>query len=192
MSSKTFLKACRLAYENGENIFLGGGEPTLHPRFWEFLGLAMRYNGTDGEVEVGIITNGSRTEDALALARLAKRGAIYAGLSQDEWHEHIDERVVRAFTKPDQFLRDGPPDLREIRNVRTPWAQGRAKDWGNEGCSCEEIVVTPDGRLYACGCLAVQLGTVERPEVVEWGVHECRNADREVLGAVTSSKGEKA
>lgn len=172
MSTKTFLKACRLAWANGENIFLGGGEPTMHPRFWEFIGLALRYNGSDGEVEVGVITNGSRTEDALALARLARRGAIYAGLSSDQWHDPIDERVVKAFTKGPLETGRGN-DLRDIRCCEEPYAQGRAKDWGKEGCCCEEIVVVPDGRLYACGCLTRQLGTVERPAVIEWGRHEC-------------------
>jgi sulfatase maturation enzyme AslB (radical SAM superfamily) len=176
MSRRTFIRACKIAEQNGENIFLGGGEPTLHPHFWEFLGLALRYNGTDSEIEVGVITNGSRTDDALALARLAKRGAIYAGLSQDEWHASIDKMVVMAFTKNNKSYgsrNDGPVDLREIRSVGSPHAQGRAKDWGGDGCCCPEIVVVPDGRIFGCGCLSVQLGTVEHPEVKDWGRHEC-------------------
>ena len=41
MSRETFNKALALAVEAEQNITLGGGEPTLHPLLFEFIGKAI-------------------------------------------------------------------------------------------------------------------------------------------------------
>ena len=45
-------------------------------------------------------------------------------------------------------------------------AQGRAHDWGTqEGCICDDMVIDPDGKIYACGCREEQFGTVQHPQI---------------------------
>ena len=72
-------------------IALGGGEPTLHPKFWKILTYALSKGFP------WLATNGSKKEDALMLCDLAKKGKISVALSQDEWHDPIDPEVIEAF-----------------------------------------------------------------------------------------------
>ena len=123
----------------------------------------------------GLVTNGSITQTALALASMAKAGAIYCRLSRDKYHDPIDERVVRAFTKSNPFHTPSNNDSREIGTNSRVYATGRAKTWGDEeGCVCSEIVVTPSGAIYACGCKAKRFGTVFNPAIPDdWDRGEC-------------------
>ena len=150
MTIATFKKAI----EWEEYVTLGGGEPTLHPKFWEILGVAL------GHAEsVYLVTNGSVTETALTLASLAKRGVIGCALSQDDFHDPIDGRVIQAFTKDktprDSFLAvPGSMDQREIRNTtydQEPHMAGRC-DWGTLSCACSDLIVKPSGIVHACAC----------------------------------------
>jgi hypothetical protein len=168
MDRATFLKACKLSENHGDSPFLGGGEPTVHPLFWDFFGIALAHS--EEESGFGIITNGKRTDDAKRLARLARAGICYAALSQDPWHEKIDPAVIKAFTKTSTgYPSHDSRDYREIRTNRgAVFNVGRAKETniGNEEkCCCSEIVVDPDGRLFACGCKQIQLGTVDAPAI---------------------------
>ena len=94
MSQKTFDAAINLAENYSETISIGGGEPTLHPRFWQFLGQCL---GTFDSV--WLATNGSKTKTALQLANMAKKGILGVALSQDTYHDPIDPTVIQAFTK---------------------------------------------------------------------------------------------
>lgn len=93
-------KAIDEASESGDlDITLGGGEPTMHPQFWEIAAYAVKTLDRVTECGVFVITNGKRTGDALALAWLADHGVLSAELSQDCWHDPIEEEVVEAFRK---------------------------------------------------------------------------------------------
>lgn len=155
MSKRVFEAA--LAFGD-DGISLGGGEPTLHPHFWEFLALAL------GSAEyVWLATNGSQTKIALVLAKMARKGVIGCALSQDEYHDPIDPSVVAAFTKKksdnpyDNPNRPIGDDLREIRTV-TKHPQNLApfrdpEDGGDPSrCACSDIFVTPSGKIRYCGC----------------------------------------
>ncbi|MFA5234782.1 MAG: hypothetical protein WC390_10315 [Sulfurimonas sp.] len=163
MSWETFKCAVDMADEYGEYITLGGGEPTLHPDFDRMLMYAIAH------ANVYIVTNGSQTDRALALAALAKRGVIGCALSQDVWHDPIDESVVKAFTKkPFIKYNEVDNDEREIRDIgryfngKTSgvFRQGRAarrifveNNLTEIGCACEnEPFVRPSGKVYQCGC----------------------------------------
>jgi len=141
MDEKTFLAAVKFAADRGEYVAIGGGEPTIHPKFWQFLGIAL------GECEyVWLATNGKETRTALALAGLAKGSErLSVALSQDDWHEPINPIVVDAFRKAGL-------ELRNVGKNDSPMAQGRAKTWGREGCVCSTMIVRPDGAIKPCGC----------------------------------------
>jgi MoaA/NifB/PqqE/SkfB family radical SAM enzyme len=145
MTLKTFKNA--LEYES-ECITIGGGEPTIHPKFWEILGIAL------GSVySIDLTTNGSITDTSLALARMAKKGIISCSLSQDAWHDKIDQKVIDAFTKEKQSIYDNntPNDYRGIRTITEPISSGR---WwgGTDECFCEDLFVCPNGDVKPCGC----------------------------------------
>jgi hypothetical protein len=154
MSLETFNAALNLVQDYGSTLFIGGGEPTVHPDFWTFIGMALSKNL---EGPPWLATNGKRTEDALALARLAKKGSLAVALSIDQWHSPIDPTVIDAFTrrKPVPYggsdYRESGSDYREIRSIMEPFKAGRWKD-GPQECVCEDICVEPDGTIKQCGC----------------------------------------
>jgi len=169
MSIETYKNAIKLAEECGDTIAIGGGEPTIHPQFWEFLGLALGANTDEGYLWMA--TNGSQTDTSLALANLAKRGVMGVALSQDSYHDAIDPRVIQAFTKTESRysgFNNQTPDAREIRNVDDKEIKsGRCKT-GKDGCCCEDIVIDPDGTIRGCGCNdAPKWGTVDNPAIPE-------------------------
>ena len=173
MTKNIFEAACKLAAGHDECIFLGGGEPTLHPEFWEFLGIAMKYSASNCEDHrVSLVTNGKKAKDAIALAKLARQGIISAALSQDEYHEPIDEMVVQAFRgkprDPWSYRPEDHRDFREIRTVSRIIARGRGINISGavDECICPELFVKPDGRIFHCACDdAPQYGTVLKPRL---------------------------
>ena len=163
MSLATFKAILQDCIDHGDIPFLGGGEPTLHPRFEEFLMLAIIAVAEIGDGPVGIITNGGVTKRALYLANLAKAEIISAQLSRDIYHDEIDPKVVDAFASIPNGIRDTTKG-----GVREPLPQGRAleilgldpiedaedinmiKDGSN--CVCGDSVCTPNGVIRQCGC----------------------------------------
>lgn len=163
MTLETFRNA--ISYED-ESITLGGGEPTIHPFFWQMLGESMARVSN-----VFIVTNGSQTETAIALARLAKKGLLGVDLSLDEFHDPIDPKVIEAFTKDksSSYSSDNT-DFRQIRDTSDHLIKaGRCKD-GEKGCICEDLIVRPNGDVMACGCKkAEKFGNVNTSfEMPDW------------------------
>ena len=145
MSMDIFKKAVELSESgNYDTITLGGGEPTLHPQFWEFLGHAM---GSDRS-PVWMATNGKRKRISLALADLSRNNIKFrVALSQDDFHDPIHPDVIKKFKANDLEIRHTPPEL--VIN------KGAAKDNGigvTDRCACAETLVEPDGRVSVCGC----------------------------------------
>lgn len=179
MPMRTFYAALRVLQPGV--ISIGGGEPTLHPRFWEILMESKSYMEFEqGDGSIWLATNGSRTKIALALASLAKSGAIGCALSQDRYHDPIDPRVVKAFTVDREQRADN--DCREIRNVDGKEIYAGRCDFGTtDRCVCPGLVVRPDGKVYSCGCNdAVYFGnvhdtTLNIPE--DWDRDECWKSD---------------
>ena len=146
MTAETFSAAIRMAEEYGYTISIGGGEPTLHPLFWSFFGEALGAN-----VEyVWMATNGKITKTALALAGLAKGSERFScALSQDRFHDPIEQRVVDAFRRANLELRDTSQNLSNT---------GRAKknNLGHDDhCVCGGLSVKPNGDIKPCGCAGV-------------------------------------
>jgi len=169
MSREIFVLACQLAEQMNVFIDIGGGEPTVHPLFWDFIGIALRYKS---DYIVCTATNGKIKEDALALARIARLKVLRVDLSLDLYHEPIDYDVVYAFEKT-----SGPAwdyyDFRGIRDVthngtQDPAPFGRAASWAapkDIRCPGNDLAVAPDGTIYACGCRKKTYGTIYEPKL---------------------------
>ena len=162
MSAETFRQALELAKREEIPITLGGGEPTLHPQFMEFLWWSIRtvaaLTHEIGMPAVGLVTNGSQTDVALELAALARIGVICASVSKDEFHDPIDAQVFRAFEPAKE-----PGDYRRINKRHLIVPAGRAKRWGDhpfKRCVCDGPFIIPSGDIYSCGCRIRQLGHV--------------------------------
>lgn len=148
MGLGTFRKALKVAGHHGEYVTLGGGEPTVHPRFEQFLFEAIGAPGVDG---VWVITNGKHKRRALMLAKLnGVLNGFGAELSTDHYHEPVDTEVFDAF-------RGRHRDV--IRGGREPLAVGRGQDEvgmtfeeADPDCPCVDWSVMPDGTILQCGC----------------------------------------
>jgi len=149
MSIETFRNA--LLMGDSESTTLGGGEPTLHPMFAQML-----FEAIGNSEWVWLATNGSQTETALTLAKLAKKGVIACALSRDIYHDPIDDRVIKAFERPADdftpFKHKPSSDCREIRDVTGKEIKAGRMKLGIKGCVCPEMIVKPDGTIRACGC----------------------------------------
>lgn len=158
------------------SISIGGGEPTLHPRFWSYLTDAIAAFDN-----VWLATNGSQTATALKLAKLARKGVIACALSQDEYHDPIDPSVVTAFwegkKQRDYFSLREERDCREVRTV-TNHPENMAlfrdpeKGGSPENCPCQELIITPSGKVRFCGCknapvIGDVFGGFQKPEGTE-------------------------
>lgn len=171
MSFSVYKAAIKLAGGFDCSLVIGGGEPTIHPEFWEYLGLALSV-----PVEsLWMATNGSVTETALRLSELARKGVLGVALSMDPWHGKIDQRVVKAFNGKRVFGYSGEDqnDCREVRDVsRSVISSGRAVEYGvgtRDACPCEGLFVDPYGAIWACGCKQVSFGTAFNPDIPgEW------------------------
>jgi hypothetical protein len=148
----------------GEGISIGGGEPTVHPRFWQIFGIVLSEVEPEG---LWMATNGKRTKDALRLANLARRGVLGVALSLDQWHDRIDPDVIKAFQRG-PFGHGPGADLRETRMVQKVSYRGRVEEWDVgealvevvDWCVCEDIVVDPSGAVWSCGCKEENFGNV--------------------------------
>lgn len=139
MTFKTFKKAVDMS---SGMIVMGGGEPTIHPQFEKMLFYAL----ANCEY-VSIITNGKKTDTALALAKIANKDDCILGveLSQDPYHEPIDGRVVKAFESINGVFR---------RNTSNHLVNAGRCDFGySDDCICDgDPFVKPNGDVYQCGC----------------------------------------
>ena len=166
MSRDTFLKALKMGYHR--NITIGGGEPLLHPDFWELLIIAIA-SGSNARV----VTNGLLDHGAITLAELARRGIIRAQLTLDKWHTPIKSSVVAAFKEGLTHFKS-PLDGRRVKEYNFAVKAGRA-DFGIPGCCCDELTVLPDGEIYGCGCFKQHFGNVDNysiPNWYQWGCTE--------------------
>lgn len=174
MDKATFRAALALSEERDSMLAIGGGEPTLHKQFmpWLFEAICTQTMSYE-EFPVFVATNGTNTKIALKLAGLASKGVINGCLSLTEWHQtgsgpKASSEVIEAFRSPDRNSSRSDYDYREIRGEDgyEPYAQGRAKEFTDkEGCCCDDLVVAPDGTLYACGCKLEQFGSVHAPMI---------------------------
>lgn len=150
MSTQVFKKAVALANKYGDWIFLGGGEPTIHSKFKNFLGIAILENECD-DMPVGLITNGSNEQLTLRLLKLSKAGIISCHVSVDDWHDEISPKVIQMATMYKAIRKTKYDNLSN---------SGRAKGFGKSHCCCDDLFIKPNGDIYPCGCSISKIGNI--------------------------------
>ena len=176
MNEETFKQALEF-YSTANDymgLAIGGGEPTLHKRFMPWLFEAIcAATMSEEELPVFVATNGTNTKVALKLAGLARKGLIMGALSLTQWHREQSvqptQEVIDAFRRGTSHVMSDADDCREIRGERhyEPYAVGRAKEWGAEGCCCDTMVIDPAGIIWECGCKLKSMGSIWAPIIPE-------------------------
>jgi organic radical activating enzyme len=171
-----------IAFARGytESISIGGGEPTLHPRFFDVLKMCL-----ENFDYVWLATNGSQTASMYRLANIINgedypdcecseedidnglcecwNDTIYqedklsVALSQDCFHDPIDNRIVELWTKKANVHKHSHFEIRNVsQSMSGIIAQGRAIEtgsgWNTDDCACSDIIIKPSGKLRLCGC----------------------------------------
>jgi MoaA/NifB/PqqE/SkfB family radical SAM enzyme len=181
MSWSTFCDALALAEQYGDQVSLGGGEPTLYPDFWQALQEAVR-----SDVEcVWLATNGSKREDSRYLAMLAGHceedwmdmicfdecwDEDNEGYEQDNPNPRIGWTTFEAWDKftcalsQDAYHPAIAPETvtaftsrkLEIRDstfkVKNHGSAIENQLGGDDECACSDLFVVPDGTVKMCGC----------------------------------------
>jgi MoaA/NifB/PqqE/SkfB family radical SAM enzyme len=158
-----------------EYVTIGGGEPTMHPRFFDILKECL--NRFDS---VWMVTNGSKTKSMFRLSNIIdgndvesfdctcgeedcicehdyiyQEGKLTVALSQDGFHDPIDERIVKLWSRNANQHRHTGYEIRTVdRSSDNIVAQGRAKKNGYYGkhCVCSTPIIKPNGKIRLCGC----------------------------------------
>lgn len=172
MSLDVFQAAVKLAYEwDSEFIYIGGGEPTLHPKFFPMLEFLLRYKNY-GFDNIEMTTNGSVTKTMKRLFRIlhgedrriyfAKRLSL--AVSLDIYHDPIDPEIEQMVRKAVEIRRRHTGDLvndypyvyiKSFSKDAEVVSAGRAKVNNlnsNNSCACDSMFVKPSGNIHFCGC----------------------------------------
>ena len=159
MSIDIFCRALDAGQGSNNVCDIGGGEPTLHPMFWDMIEMAIQANYRT----VWVSTNGKNVQDAIKLSEMARNGVLACQLSLSKYHEQIDWEVLYAFENcpdrcdPKSCVCAGGKgyDLRMVNlNSSILVGQGRAKflDFSKKHCGCHGGIVKPSGIVKQCMC----------------------------------------
>lgn len=152
MRDEVFFAGLRLCEECEYGVFLGGGEPTDHPKFTEYLVALL---GADLALEFcGVITSGTNDKEARILSNV--RDVIYTCLSLDKYHfgSMVSDQVRNLkFT-----------DIR--REVRVQQiGRGKSIPGAGDNCTCPELWLDYNGNLYQCGCKKRKIGNILEADI---------------------------
>ena len=145
MNHETFYNAVNFAENYGEHIAIGGGEPTVHPDFFDFIDFAL--NWAENIDSVWLATNGKIKSKAMKIIQLMEEYGeerFAADLSLDIYHDPIDNEVVNAFKSIDRIR-----TVKEVINVGSAIENGIGE---YDDCCCRSIFIKPNGDIRMCGC----------------------------------------
>ena len=161
MTFEVFKQAVEFVRDNGDELLtIGGGEPTLHPQFWDIIGYGI-VNGFYGR-NIWLATNGSQKETMKKLGFMARDGIMSVAVSNDSFHPPLDPEVKKWFTKEyrgdsNTYYRN---DFRDFHDPEYPVKRGRYKK-GKDECCCEGPFIKPNGDIYHCGCpKSIKIGDI--------------------------------
>ena len=164
MSMATLKKAFKFMYAlaPGDTINIGGGEPTVHPDFWNMFGAIMEF-AAKSEARVFMVTNGKLQFRAMALSMLSaseSEDGFRIELSADSFHERIPSMVTDTFKRNNCYVRDNNyySSYIESGRARETSAYGKGAhmfehpDSDNTSCVCDAVFISPNGDIRQCGC----------------------------------------
>ena len=189
MPLDTFYLASEVAKEwDDEFVYIGGGEPTLHPDFFKILFYLMRHFDN-----VELTTNGSRDKVMHRLRyilweedeELCNHGMssdnLTVALSLDQYHDPISQWIKDWFKKAEEHNHrmQGSLGGHKISTyikgdyMRVLSNAGRAKKNqlrpAKNKCVCPDIFIKPSGDIRLCGCIdAPIIGHVGQGISYEW------------------------
>lgn len=153
MTIGCFKKAIALAKKQHLQVNIGGGEPTMHPKFNEMLEITLKeFPGPFPWYDHApfIVTNGSIKAKALRLLELSKKQMIDARMSWDQFHDMtmVDPEVFNGFQNA------GRMHGQAVRPTDTLRGRGRARQFKDamDSCCCDTTFVHPSGLITQCGC----------------------------------------
>ena len=153
MTRDTFYAALA-KFSTCERIIIGGGEPTMHQNFFEFISACNRMGFFEDNLQC--TTNGKITHSAERLARLAKQGLILAILSQDKYHDPIEGHVVNMYDKEtNPCIFSVGYELADVGRAKKTSLAGRCHP-----CVESAPLVDPHGIVWTCGCKRSAFGHV--------------------------------
>ena len=170
--------------QDSGSITIGGGEPTLHPDFFpilkecldEFDYVWMATNGsiTKSMYRLASIIDNCDYENVECTCSEDDKDSgncncqdspdiiwndekkLTVALSQDYWHDPINERIVSLWENRARQHKHSGYELRDVSKSRDgASAEGRAKKTGAGGsdhCVCPDMIIKPDGKIKLCGC----------------------------------------
>jgi len=187
MDSWTFQHALDFCTEYGSSLTLGGGEPTLHPKFITYLAKAIDHCQSDGN---GIVPwfayHGSNTEKTLELIRNSDycEEEFFEKLCEEYWIEWIEESLFTMAVSQDQYhdpIDSVVFDAAKIHNVEIRNTSenivktGHANHGSEDRCCCDVLQIKPDGDIFMCGCDgAPRIGNVVTGLSLTCELHELR------------------
>jgi len=180
-----------------ETITLGGGEPTLHPRFFDILREALSKFD-----HVWMATNGSQTDKMQRLHSIIQDsdfeifssyldeddeecdydyssivqnpdGKLNVAVSQDWFHQSIDPWVTSTWGRY-VGLRNSHYEIRDVTRsggdgVARVGRAVRTQVGHSNHCPCSSHIIRPDGSIKMCGCTkAPIIGNVMMGLDLEW------------------------
>jgi MoaA/NifB/PqqE/SkfB family radical SAM enzyme len=124
-------------------ITLGGGEPTIHLKFFDIL----NYSLDNFAGKIGVITNGKDSFSALKLLDSWKKykSKLRIGLSTD-YHDSICDYVYSKYKKYNLIHR-----ISRIANAGRAKKYIKKEEKVNNVCLCGPII-TPNGNIRQCSC----------------------------------------
>lgn len=196
MPQNIFERAVSAAENYCMAMTIGGGEPTLHPKIFEYLHTVMRsYGYGDLEIQPFMVTNGKNFRRAKKIYELTQPDdegmyPVYAydgtvmeykddplirvELSTDYFHEAIDPRITEMYRRsarrrdPGAGVRDVTTSFSGVMGVGRALKNGIA-GYKADDCACETLFVAPDGKVYSCGCRKHLLGEIwDIDDIMEW------------------------
>lgn len=184
------LDALSFASRYDDTLTFGGGEPTLHPRFWDILRSALWTFDY-----VWFASNGSKRKTMMRLAaildngydefcpeddepiQLSREDQLTVALSTDHFHNRdmVNDEVWDHWHRRAGLGYRGATGY-ELRNVTQQMdgvaGVGRAKKTGSgwaDRCVCSDNIIRPDGSIKLCGCPSSPIiGSVRMGITDEW------------------------
>lgn len=159
MNMNTFYQAVQYIGDWDECISIGGGEPTVHPNFFQILSHCISIFDY-----VWMATNGKKKRSMKRLAKIIdgedeeiyQEGKLHVDLSLDYFHEPIDYDIESYWLRR-STTRDSGYGIRDVTTSHYGVIkQGRAErtqNWATEGeCVCSDLIIKPNGQIKICGC----------------------------------------